>query len=184
MRSLLFILLVLVVGCSGEVQELPEPPQAVELSPPVLIIDENFSAEQTEAILKCISEWFAAVPELARPVVIGDDPNIINGWPKDSPTEVPSSVGVRSLLGIANHYEKLWLSPERIELKEVPFERIALHELGHLFGIHGHIEAGNVMAKDADIAGDGITDEDVKELCEQWGHCSDDNVRAVELEND
>lgn len=165
---LLTLAQLLISGCSHEVVVPPEPTDTpVPLEPNSLVLDSAFTAEETEAILLAISEWFAACPDLQRPVLIGDDPNVVNGWPDGY--ELESEAGLR--VGTTTRNVRTWIHTEGVEATGSDLRLVVLHELGHLFGIKGHIESGNVMAESVETQADALTESDINEMRSQANLC-------------
>lgn len=141
-------------GCSGADDER-------------MVIDPKFNLDQQVMILEATERWFEAIPDLRRPVYISDEPNIIREF-GDAPTD-----GEYVTLGESFPFQFIALYTTAIESDE-KFSHVALHELGHYFGVLGHVDDGQIMARyhDGDSTAEHcISAEDIAAVCDGIGGC-------------
>lgn len=180
-RALLWLCALLVVGCAHAVNDaIPEPTQVasdVTSAPAVLEpsrfevrIDAALSVEQQSAIVRAADKWSAQGFEM--PVSIVDhDANFHAGeceepiaagctWP-GSETRFVLSETDRMVCGTVDGLT---------DCERLTFHLVALHELGHFFGILGHLPKGNVMyiGGDLPLPAEELTSEDVAAMREVW----------------
>lgn len=124
----LFLLGAIASSCSGPYTDHP-----------LLTVDCTFSEEEISVIQASVDTWSIAFPALARQVIeTCEAPQVINGWPSFRQDSKPATTA---------HFEHVWLNMSLIHERHLELQPIVTHELGHFFGIQGHLPPGNIMSK-------------------------------------
>lgn len=155
------------LGCNTP---LPEPFPAPVKSPPVLptlLISSACTNAEIGAFAAALESWFAAVPELRRDVDVAppeDSPRIhCDRWPSDQDDLRDDALAMA-------WDAQIFVNREAMIEYEADLYVVALHELGHHFGIL-HLGPGTVMAPGYPDTARELTDADVAAAREAhaWG---------------
>lgn len=181
---ILMLVLLLVVGCSSA-QEFPITIQ----------LDETWTEEEFQVIDSAFQEWQEATSGMAKYVLVEgyphtfnydtdyqreDDQHVIYRLTETEMTELREGEDSHTSAGITSHdvagqggvivvsIDAVYANPRTDTLW-----RTVAHEIGHLYGIHGHVEEGaSLMNPSLDTIPDCIDGLTLARICNSLYDCT------------